>query len=87
MPTHKALFLVEKHGKFAVGDIETPKPGPGELLIEVKAAGVNPRDWKVQSTSLSNFISVYPAVLGMDAAGVVKEVGQGVTDFDVSDRV
>ncbi|KAI0091059.1 medium-chain dehydrogenase/reductase like protein [Irpex rosettiformis] len=87
MPTHKALLLVEKLGNFVVRDIETPKPGPGELLVEVKAAGVNPRDWKIQSTSMSDFVTHYPAVLGMDAAGVVKEVGVGVTGFDVADRV
>lgn len=85
MSSHKALFLLEKQGDFAVRDVETPKPGPGELLVQVKAAGLNPRDWKIQATGL--FIKEYPTILGIDGAGVVKEVGEGVTDFIVGDNV
>lgn len=85
MSTHKALQLLEKHGKFAVHDVETPKPGPGELLVEVKSAGLNPADWKVQAYGL--FYENYPVVLGFDGAGIVKEIGEGVTNFAVGDRV
>ncbi|KAI0783886.1 medium-chain dehydrogenase/reductase like protein [Irpex lacteus] len=85
MPTHKALYLLEKHGEFAVRDIETYKPGPGELLVEAKAIGLNPLDWKIQEVGL--FVTEYPAILGYDAAGIVKEVGDGVDGFVVGDRV
>lgn len=85
MSTHKALFLLEKHGKLTVGDTPTPQPGPGELLVEVRAAGINPGDWKVQEYGL--FITEYPAILGVDGAGIVKEVGEGVTNFVVGDRM
>ncbi|KAI0692523.1 chaperonin 10-like protein [Cytidiella melzeri] len=75
MSTQKAIFLLEKQGSYAVRDIEVyNKPGRGELLVEIKAAGLNPVDWKIQATGY--FRTDYPAILGIDAAGVVKEVGK-----------
>ncbi|KAI0783887.1 GroES-like protein [Irpex lacteus] len=85
MPTHKALYLLEKHGEFAIRDVETYHPGPGELLVEIKAVSLNPLDWKVQALGL--FVTEYPAILGYDAAGVVKEAGEGTEGFAVGDRV
>jgi NADPH:quinone reductase-like Zn-dependent oxidoreductase len=85
MSAQKALLLLEKQGKYAVSDVEVPSPGPGELLIAVKATGLNPVDWKIQTTGY--FINDYPAVLGTDSAGVVEAVGEGVTGFVVGDKV
>ena len=85
MSTHKALFLLEKQGNYAVRETPTPKPGPGELLIEVKATGLNPVDWKVHDYGFA--VTHYPAILGSDASGAVKEVGEGVTGFAVGDRM
>ncbi|KAI0692524.1 GroES-like protein [Cytidiella melzeri] len=85
MSTQKALLLLEKQGSYAVRDIEVYKPGPGELLVEIKATALNPVDWKIQSSGY--FLTDYPAILGTDAAGVVKEVGEGVTGFAVGDKV
>ena len=42
MSTHKALLLLEKQGEYAVKDIPTPKPGPGELLVEIRALCFRP---------------------------------------------
>ena len=81
----KALFLTEANGKFAVGTKEIPKPGPGEVLVEIQATGLNPIEWKIQSFGL--FVDKYPALLGTDAASIVKEVGEGVTSVAVGDRV
>lgn len=86
MPTHKALLLLEKRGSYAVREIETPEPAAGELLVEVHAAGLNPVDWKIQSYWDTVF-ETYPAILGTDAAGIVKAVGEGVTNFAVGDKV
>jgi len=71
-----------------------PQAGPGQLLVEVRAAGVNPGDWKVRS-GLSAKPSAtgtptaggLPGVLGREAAGVVRAVGPGVTGFAVGDEV
>lgn len=63
-----------------------PTPGPGELAIEVRAAGVNPADWKIREGQLGRHWSL-PAPMGREAAGVVTEVGDGVEDFTVGDEV
>ena len=85
MSTHKALLLEKKFGGYAVGDIPTPKPGPGELLVKVHAAALNPVDWKIQKYGI--FIETFPAILGSDVAGEVVELGTGVSSFKVGDRV
>lgn len=85
MSTHKALVLLEPRGTYVVQDVPTPVPGPGQLLVEVKAAALNPVDWKVRDYGA---VPVkYPIILGSDAAGIVKEVGEGVTEFKAGDRV
>ncbi|KAF8175827.1 chaperonin 10-like protein [Pholiota molesta] len=83
--THKALLLDKKFGDFAIGEVETPKPRPGEILVKVKAAALNPVDWKIRKYGV--FVESYPAVLGSDIAGDVKAVGEGVADFSKGDRV
>jgi NADPH:quinone reductase-like Zn-dependent oxidoreductase len=54
---------------------EVPEPGPGELLLEIRAAGVNPVDWKTYSGARGSDPSALPMRLGMEASGVVAEVG------------
>lgn len=83
--TQKALFLQAKQGEFAVGENKIPKPGSGELLLKLTAVALNPVDWKVQTAGI--FVDKYPAILGMDVAGVVEEVGKGVKGFAKGDRV
>jgi NADPH:quinone reductase-like Zn-dependent oxidoreductase len=69
-------------------ELDMPSPMAGELLVEVKAAGVNPVDWKVRAGIYGAADpSSLPAVLGFEVAGVVREVGQDVTDFAVGDEV
>ncbi len=60
--------------------VDTPKPGPGQVLIKVHAAGVNPVDWKRKpvTTTLASG-SVLPPIPGFDVAGVIDSVGSGVT--------
>lgn len=69
-------------------EVDTPSPLPGELLIEVRAAGVNPVDWKVRSGLYPAPEPVhFPLVLGFEASGVVREVGGDVEGFSVGDEV
>src|ERR1700761_2700597 len=69
-------------------DFENPKANQGEVLVQVHAIGVNPIDWKIRSGAMKGQFSIdFPAILGYDIAGVVNEVGKGVTDFAVGDRV
>lgn len=68
-------------------DIPRPVAGPGELLIAVHASGVNPADLKIAAGQLGPAAPELPAILGMDFAGVVVEVGPGVRGFAVGDAV
>jgi NADPH:quinone reductase-like Zn-dependent oxidoreductase len=81
----KALLLGSKYGKFDFGTNAIPQPGPGQLLVKIKATALNPIDWKIQKYGL--LIQEYPAVLGLDFSGEVIALGQGVTDYKVGDRV
>ncbi|KAF8805430.1 GroES-like protein [Phlegmacium glaucopus] len=83
--TQKALLLDEKFGNFAVNTIPVPTPGPGEILVKVQAASLNPVDWKKHKYGV--YIESYPTILGTDISGDVEEVGQGVTDLKKGDRV
>ena len=67
-------------------DVPTPSPGTGEVLVEVKAVGVNPIEWK-QRSGVRPAPGDAPHRLGSDAAGVVSAVGDGVDGFAVGDRV
>ena len=80
-----ALLLDQKFGKFGLKAIPVPKPGPGDILVKVQAAALNPVDWKAQKYGI--FVQEYPALLGTDIAGDVEELGEGVTDFKKGDRV
>lgn len=82
---HLALILPARQAPFALGTRERNEPGPGEILIRVKATALNPSDAKVQKRGI--YVSKYPAVLGSDGAGVVERVGEGVTRFDPGDDV
>ena len=65
-----------------------PHAGPGQIRIAVRAASVNPIDWKVLSGALTEDPEPDgPGYLGFDAAGVVDEVGEGVTGVAVGDDV
>ncbi|UJW29587.1 NADP-dependent oxidoreductase [Saccharothrix sp. AJ9571] len=65
-----------------------PKVGPGEVLIEVRAAGVNPVDWKLGAGYLDPLMEVrFPLVPGWDVAGVVAALGPDVPEFAVGDEV
>jgi NADPH:quinone reductase-like Zn-dependent oxidoreductase len=66
-------------------DVPRPEPGPTEVLVRVTAAGVNPVDWKTRARGA--FLGEPPFTLGWDVAGVVEELGLGVTRFEVGARV
>ncbi|MFI7501051.1 NADP-dependent oxidoreductase [Streptomyces sp. NPDC049687] len=71
-------------------DLDRPVPGPGQLLIAVRAAGVNPVDWKLRTGYRrpgDTGERVFPSVLGSEVAGVVEEMGEGVTGFAPGDEV
>lgn len=65
-----------------------PKVAPGAVLIKVKAAGVNPVDWKLMAGRLDGILDVnFPVVPGWDVAGVVEAVGLDTPEFQIGDEV
>jgi NADPH:quinone reductase-like Zn-dependent oxidoreductase len=71
-----------------VVDVDRPAPGAGEVLVRVRAAGINPGEAKIRSGALAErFPATFPSGQGSDLAGVVEEVGEGVTGFAVGDEV
>jgi NADPH:quinone reductase-like Zn-dependent oxidoreductase len=67
-----------------IADLPDPHPGPGQVRIAVRAAGVNPSDWKKRKGLMDEEL---PQTLGYEAAGVVDELGEGVADVAVGDHV
>ena len=74
--------------KLEVLDVPEPKLAPDQVLIRIRAAGVNPVDWKIrEGRNEPRFPHIFPVVLGWDAAGVVERVGPSVTEFAAGDEV
>ncbi len=71
-----------------VADIDLPSPGPGEVLVEVRAAGINPGEAAIRTGALHDmFPATFPSGEGSDLAGFVIGLGSGVTEFTVGDEV
>ena len=85
MSNQKALRIPVKQGDWQVADVPIPTPGPKDVLVKVVSAALNPVDWKVHAYDY--FVKEYPGIVGTDSAGIVKKVGEGVTNVAVGDRV
>ncbi|WP_071395186.1 zinc-dependent alcohol dehydrogenase family protein [Bacillus tuaregi] len=72
---------------FQVEEVPMPTVTPGHLLIEVKATSVNPIDTKIRSGLVPAVSPAFPAILHGDVAGIVAEVGEGVTEYKPGDEV
>jgi NADPH:quinone reductase-like Zn-dependent oxidoreductase len=86
----KAVQFFEYGGTevLKVVDVEEPHPGPGQIRLAVRAAGVNAFDWKFRRGDLAAIMRVdFPTGVGLDASGVVDEVGAGVEGAAVGDEV
>ena len=71
-----------------VREVPEPKVFPGSVLVEVRAAGVNPVDWKVMAGYLDGILDArFPVVPGWDVAGVVEGLGPDTPEFAVGDEV
>jgi NADPH:quinone reductase-like Zn-dependent oxidoreductase len=69
-------------------EMPRPQPGAGEILIRLHAAGVNAMDWRARDGTYQQWWPAeFPAVLGFDGAGVVEQVGPGVSAFQPGDDV
>jgi alcohol dehydrogenase len=85
---------INKYGSSEVIEINQSTPEPtvssGKVLVTIKAAGVNPVDWKIREGGFQQMVSLqFPSTLGIDFSGVIKQVGQGVSpsEFKQGDEV
>jgi NADPH:quinone reductase-like Zn-dependent oxidoreductase len=75
-------------GVLDVREVPVPEPGPGEVLVKVKAAGINPGEAKIRDGELhERWPATFPSGQGSDFAGVVDKLGSGVTTFAPGDDV
>ncbi|KEZ47293.1 zinc-binding dehydrogenase [Metabacillus indicus] len=83
----KALLLNGKNEwkNMKIEETEKPTPQKGEVVVEIHAAGLNPVDYKTGTNGNPNW--TFPHILGLDAAGTIHEVGEGVTEWKKGDRV
>src|SRR3954451_10032938 len=85
MSTHKAVHVASAQAPLEIVDVETAPPGPGEVRIAVAACGVCGTDHGFVSGGFPNM--TWPLTLGHEIAGTIAELGDGVEDFAVVDRV
>jgi NADPH:quinone reductase-like Zn-dependent oxidoreductase len=83
----RAVIVNEYGGTPVVAEIPTPRPGSHQVLIKVRASGINPIDRWVASGARRSEAATFPMVLGADGAGIVEMVGEGETRFSLGDRV
>lgn len=88
MSDNMAAWIDSPYADLAIREAPMPKPGPGQLVLEVRAVAVNPLDAIIQSngTVMYGWLR-YPVILGEDVAGVVVDTGAGVNGFTIGDRV
>ncbi|MFC7442809.1 zinc-dependent alcohol dehydrogenase family protein [Laceyella putida] len=83
-------YVINRFGKpdvFEEMQLARPTAAPGTVLIRVAATSVNPIDTKIRAGLVPNLAPSFPAVLHGDVAGIIEEVGPGVTDLQVGDEV
>jgi NADPH2:quinone reductase len=83
----RTLLLERLGGPFLDTKVDRPVPQTGQLLVRICASGVNPLDIKIRSGNAAHARQTLPAVLGLDLAGVVEQLGPGVSHFQRGDAV
>jgi NADPH2:quinone reductase len=76
--TMRSLVLEEYKAPFRSAEIARPLPEAGQVLVRIKASGVNPLDTKIRAGAAEHARHPLPAILGMDMAGVVEAIGTGI---------
>jgi NADPH:quinone reductase len=84
---YKAWLVESPDGEFLERDLPYPVLGANQVLVRIAASGVNPLDTKIRAAKAAHARQPLPAVLGLDMAGTVEEVGAGVTAFKRGDEV
>jgi NADPH:quinone reductase-like Zn-dependent oxidoreductase len=77
----------EPNGPFEEAALTVPVPKAGQVLVRIHASGINPLDLKIRAAAAPHARQPLPATLGLDLAGVIEAVGEGVEDFRAGDEV
>ena len=85
--TMAAAVLEEYGARLPILDVGRPAPARGEVLVRIEASGVNPLDTKIYAGKAPHARQPLPAILGIDLAGTVAAIGEGVTEFRPGDEV
>jgi NADPH:quinone reductase-like Zn-dependent oxidoreductase len=83
----KAYVVEHAGGPFIETDLPRPEPEARQVLVRVRSSGVNPLDTKIRAGKTGHAHQPLPAILGLDMAGIVEEVGRGVSAFHPGDEV
>lgn len=81
----RAITVTEYGATPAIAEMPTPQPGRGQVLLKMRAAGMNPMDRMLASGGWRPMPATFPMVLGADGAGVVEKLGEGTSRFSVGD--
>jgi len=81
----RAATVTEYGATPGVAEIPTPEPGRGQVLIKLRAAGMNPMDLWLASGAWKPMPATFPMVLGADGAGVVEELGEGTSRYSIGE--
>src|SRR5215475_4248559 len=85
---HMQAAILEAHGApFRLAELSRPEPGPGQVLVRIKASGVNPLDTKIRAGQAAHARHPLPAILGIDLAGTVEALAPDVTALRAGDDV
>lgn len=84
-------IVIEQYGdkeQLKEKEVPAPKINENQVLVEMKATSINPIDWKLREGYLKEMMPFeFPIILGWDAAGIIKEVGKNVKNFQVGDAI
>lgn len=83
----KAIILEEFNSSSKLIELQKPVAKEGQVIIKIKASGVNPLDLKIRAGQAVHAQVSLPAVLGIDMAGIIDAIGEGVNNFKIGDEV
>lgn len=86
-PIMTAAVVEATNAAFVLRELARPEPGPGQVLVQIRASGTNPLDTKIRAGEAPHAQQPLPAILGMDLAGTVVAIGEGVAEFQIGDAV
>jgi NADPH:quinone reductase len=86
-PSMRAVVLEHYSGPFVLTEVDHPVAGKDQVLVRIKASGVNPLDTKIRAGKAEHAKVYLPAILGIDLAGIVEAVGPEVVGFKPGDEV